>query len=230
MLHIYEQGGISLEQLLLLIEILIINLVLSGDNALVIAMASKDLPPRQRRRAVWWGALGAIVLRCALTWAALILLKIPFIQAAGGLMLAGIAFKLLMPHAEASNAREAATLWKAVQVILVADFVMSLDNVLAIAALAKGDVAVLVIGISLSIPIVIWGSNLISALLRKLPLLIYAGAGILAYTAGEMLMHDPKMGGLVASLLPSLAKIVPLILAVLVMMFGWIKKYNIGRR
>lgn len=219
-----------MEQFLLLIEILIINLVLSGDNALVIAMASKDLPEKQRKRAVWWGAMGAILLRCILTWIALVLLKIPFIQAAGGLMLAGIAFKLLMPHDEVSDAREAGTLWKAIQVILVADFVMSLDNVLAIAALAKGDVAILVIGIALSIPIVIWGSNLIAGLLHKLPLLNYAGAGILAYTAGEMLMNDPKMGRLLASLLPSLAQLLPFILAVLVIMFGWIRKYNIGRR
>lgn len=219
-----------MEQLLLLVEILIINLVLSGDNALVIAMASKNLPVKQRKRAIWWGALGAIMLRCVLTWIALVLLKIPFIQAAGGLMLAGIAFKLLMPDAEDSNAREAGTLWKAIQVILLADFVMSLDNVLAIAALAKGDVAILVIGIALSIPIVIWGSNLIAGLLHKLPLLTYAGAGILAYTAGEMLMNDPKLGGLLASLLPSFAQLLPFILAVLVIMFGWLRKYNIGRR
>lgn len=219
-----------MEQLLLLLEILIINLVLSGDNALVIAMASKDLPAKQRKRAVWWGALGAIILRCALTWAAAILLQIPFVQAAGGLMLAGIAFKLLVPHEEVTNQRDAATLWKAIQVILLADFVMSLDNVLAIAALANGDVAILVIGIAISIPIVVWGSNLIAGLLHKLPILTYAGAGILAYTAGEMLMHDPKLGGLLAAILPSVAGLLPYLLAVFVIMFGWLRKYNAERR
>lgn len=219
-----------MEQLLLLLEILIINLVLSGDNALVIAMASKDLPAKQRKRAVWWGSLGAIMLRCALTWAAVVLLQIPFIQAAGGLMLAGIAFKLLVPQEEVNNQREAATLWKAIQVILLADFVMSLDNVLAIAALANGDVAILVIGIAISIPIVVWGSNLIAGLLHKLPILTYAGAGILAFTAGEMLMHDPKLGGLLAAILPSLAGLLPYLLAVFVIMFGWLRKYNAERR
>ncbi|MEF2964700.1 TerC family protein [Paenibacillus sp. M1] len=218
-----------MDQLLLLSEILIINLVLSGDNALVIAMASKDLPLKHRKQAVWWGALGAVLLRCVLTWIAVILLKIPFIQAAGGLLLAAIAFKLLMPHEESSRVEEAGTVWRAVQTILAADFIMSLDNVLAIAALAKGDLAILVIGIAISIPIVIWGSNLIADLLRRLPVLTYVGAGILGYTAGDMLLHDPKLGGMLQATLPSLAGILPAALAALVIMFGWIKKYNAGR-
>jgi len=217
------------EQLLLLSEILIINLVLSGDNALVIAMASKDLPPAQRKQAVWWGALGAVLLRCLLTWIAVIILRIPFIQAAGGLMLAGIAFKLLMPHAEDTRVKEARTLWRAIQTILAADFIMSLDNVLAIAALAEGDLAILVIGIGISIPIVVWGSNLIAEWLQRLPILTYAGAGILGYTAGEMLLNDPKLGALLEAIMPSLAHLLPFVLAALVIMFGWAHKYNANR-
>lgn len=220
----------SVEQLILLSEILIINLVLSGDNAVVIAMASKSLPLQQRKQAVWWGALGAVLLRCALTWIAVILLKIPFIHAAGGLLLAGIAFKLLLPaHEDDTRVSGAASMWKAVQTILAADFVMSLDNVLAIAALAKGDLSILVIGIAISIPIVVWGSNLIADWLQRLPILTYAGAGILGYTAGDMFLQDPQLGPALAAAMPNVAQIVPAAVAVLVIMFGWMKKYKAGR-
>ena len=147
-----------MDTLWLLTEILMINLVLSGDNAVVIALASKDLPEKQRKQAVWWGALGAVVLRCVLTFAAVLMLGIPFIQAAGGILLFWIAVKLLLQNEDEVHIREASTTWKAVQTILIADFVMSLDNVLAIAALADGDLALIVIGIAISIPIVVWGA------------------------------------------------------------------------
>jgi len=218
-----------LEHLLLLSEILIINLVLSGDNAVVIAMASKNLPLKQRKRAVWWGALGAVLLRCVLTWVAVLLLKIPFIHAAGGVLLAAIAVKLLLPQEEHSRVAGASSLWKAVQTILAADFIMSLDNVLAIAALAEGDVSILVIGIAISIPIVVWGSNLIADWLQRLPLLVYAGAGILGYTAGDMLLQDPQLGPALAAAAPALARAVPAGTAAVVIMFGWLRKYNAGR-
>ncbi|GGH26535.1 TerC family protein [Paenibacillus segetis] len=218
-----------MEHLLLLSEILIINLVLSGDNAVVIALASNNLPIKQRKQAVWWGALGAVLLRCLLTWAAVVLLKIPFIQAAGGILLAGIAFKLLLPHEEDTRTEGASTMWRAVQTILVADIIMSLDNVLAIAALANGDLAVLVIGIAISIPIVVWGSNLIADWLDRLPLLKYVGAGILGYTAGKMLLHDPKLGSLITKVIPMISSIVPLLLAAVVIIFGWYKNYNVKR-
>ncbi|MNM82835.1 Integral membrane protein TerC family protein [compost metagenome] len=219
----------SLEQLLLLSEILIINLVLSGDNAVVIAMASKNLPLKQRKRAVWWGALGAVLLRCILTWVAVLLLKIPFIHAAGGVLLAAIAFKLLLPQEEHSRVSGAGSLWKAVQTILAADFIMSLDNVLAIAALAEGDVSILVIGIAISIPIVVWGSNLIADWLQRMPILTYAGAGILGYTAGDMLLQDPQLGPVLEAAIPALAHAVPAVTAAVVIMFGWLRKYNAGR-
>ncbi|AWB45387.1 hypothetical protein DCC85_14935 [Paenibacillus sp. CAA11] len=219
-----------MEWIMLLIEILMINLVLSGDNAVVIAMASKNLPPAQRRKAVWWGAVGAVLLRCLLTWIAVILLRVPFIQACGGILLAGIAFKLMLQKEEDSRVHSAATVWKAVQTILAADFIMSLDNVLAIAALANGDVAILVIGIAISIPIVIWGSNLIADWLHRYPALIYAGAGILAFTAGKMLLHDPKLGQLLHSIAPGLAAGIPAVFAVGAVLIGFIHGYLWNRR
>lgn len=218
-----------MEPLVLMLQILIINLVLSGDNAVVIAMASKDLPPNQRKQAVWWGVIGAVGLRLILTWIAVILLQIPYIQAAGGLMLAYISFKLLSPTEELEVTRDVTTLFKAIQTILAADFIMSLDNVLAIAALADGDVAILVIGIIVSIPIVVWGSNIIALWLQKLPVLIYAGAGILGYTAGKMLLHDPKLGQWLETALPTVTQMIPYLLAAIVIMVGWIKKSGVKK-
>lgn len=182
-----------LEWLLLFSQILIINVVLSGDNAVVIAMASRRLPDHQRKKAVWWGAFGAIALRVALTAVAVALLHLPYIQAAGSLLLLYIAIKLLIDDEGERNVKQASTLGKAIWTIILADFVMSLDNVLAIAAKAQNDFSVIILGIGLSVPIIIWGSNLVVKLLHRYPVLVYLGAGILGYTAGEMMVKDPKM-------------------------------------
>ncbi|BFH67725.1 MAG: TerC family protein [Paenibacillus dendritiformis] len=175
-------------------EILLINMVLSGDNAVIIAMASRHLPVHYRRQAVWWGVGGAVLMRCALTVAAVTLLRIPLLQAAGGAMLFALAVQLTaQPRQEPDAVREAGSLWTAIRTILIADFVMSLDNVLAIAAIAKGRMEFVILGIALSIPLIVWGSSIISRWLERLPLLLYAGAGILAYTAGEMIASDAKI-------------------------------------
>lgn len=213
-----------MEMIWLLGQILIINLVLSGDNALVIAMASKDLPEKQKKRAIWIGTFGAVVLRCVLTFAALLLLKIPYLQAGGALLLLWISFKLLADQQENGiHVSESPSMWKAINTILIADFVMSLDNVLAIAGLANGDLALIMIGILLSIPIVVWGSGIISKLLQKFPVLLYIGAGILAYTAGEMLLQDSKTGLLIAYWAPQSYTILPAILALLVIGLSGLK-------
>ncbi len=218
-----------MESIWLLVQILMINLVLSGDNAVVIALASKDLPPKQRQQAVWWGALGAVVLRCILTFAAVLLLKIPFVQAAGGLLLFWIAFKLLADDKDDVRMGESASIWKAVRSILAADFIMSLDNVLALAGIANGDLALIVIGIAISIPIVVFGSNLIVGLLHRYPVLVYIGAGILGYTAGEMLLQDSRTGVMVSSVLPGMHGLVPALLTVLVMVAGGARKLSLRR-
>lgn len=210
-----------MENLVLLFEILIINMVLSGDNAVVIAMASKNLPISQRKKAVWWGAFGAVILRCVLTVAAMFLLKIPLIQAFGSILLLYIAVKLIIDEEDYTRIKTPSSLWKAVQTILVADFVMSLDNVLAIAAVAKGDFALIVIGIALSIPIIVWGSTIIMNLLHRYPILIYLGAGILGFTAGQMLMDDVKLKSLLfLNWPPILHTIIPIIAAILVIVIG----------
>lgn len=213
-----------MESLLLLGKILMINLVLSGDNAMVIAMASKNLPEKHRKTAVWWGAAGAVALRCILTFAAVLLLKIPYIEAGGGILLLWIAFKLLLEEEEEVRVEEGSTVWKSVRTILLADFVMSLDNVLAIAGLAKGDLALIVIGIALSIPIVVWGSGIIVGLLHRFPILVFIGSYILAYTAGEMLLQDAKFGAVISFMLPSLHAMLPLLLGLLVVLSGVVKR------
>lgn len=214
-----------MDSIWLLGEILMVNLVLSGDNAMVIAMASKNLPDHHRRQAVWWGAAGAVALRCILTLAAVLLLKIPYIQAGGGLLLLWIAFKLLLEEEDEVRVSEGSTLWKAIRTILTADFIMSLDNVLAIAGLAKGDLALIVIGIALSIPVVVWGSGIIVGWLHRFPVLIYIGAFILAHTAGDMLIQDAKMGAILSVLLPSLHHVLPVALGIAVVAAGGIKRH-----
>ncbi|WP_379138250.1 TerC family protein [Paenibacillus sp. sgz500958] len=213
-----------MDSMMLLAEILMVNLVLSGDNAMVIALASKNLPEKHRKTAVWWGAAGAVILRCLLTFAAVLLLQIPYIQAAGGLLLLWISFKLLLEEEEEMRVSEGGTVWKAIRTILVADFIMSLDNVLAIAGLAKGDLALIVIGIALSIPIVVWGSSLIVSWLHRFPLLVFIGAYILAFTAGDMLLQDAKLGAALSILFPTLHSILPIVLGVTVVITGGIKQ------
>jgi YjbE family integral membrane protein len=177
----------------LFLQIMLINIVLSGDNAVVIALASKNLPLHQRKQAIWWGAFGAIALRLVLTLVAVSILGIPYIQAAGSVLLLWIAIKLLTDEEGHANVKEASTLGKAIWTIIVADFVMSLDNVLAIAAKGNGNETIIILGIGLSIPIIIWGSTLVMNLLTKYPIFVYLGAAILGYTAGEMFVKDEKM-------------------------------------
>ncbi|WP_219836327.1 TerC family protein [Paenibacillus sp. R14(2021)] len=184
-----------MDSLIVFIQIMFINVLLSGDNAVVIALASQQLPPSQRRKAMLWGAVAAVGLRCLLTLAAITLLQIPFLQAAGSVLLFVIAVKLIIDasdHAQAFHEmRKVSSLAGAVRTIIIADFVMSLDNVLAVAAVAKGEPVLIILGIVLSIPMIIWGSHLLSTLLRKFPSLVYFGGGLLGYASGEMLVHDP---------------------------------------
>lgn len=217
-----------MDSLLLLGEILMINLVLSGDNAMVIAMASKNLPEKHRKTAVWWGAAGAVVLRCVLTFAAVLLLKIPYIEAGGGILLLWIAFKLLLEEEEELRVEEGSTVWRSVRTILIADFIMSLDNVLAIAGLAKGDLSLIVIGIAISIPIVVWGSGIIVGWLHRFPVLIYIGAYILAHTAGGMLLQDAKFGAVISFLLPTYHTLVPVVLGSIVVVSGLLKRRSVS--
>lgn len=202
------------------IKILIINIILSGDNAIIIAMASKNLPEHQRKLAIFWGAFGAILLRILLTLVAIYLLKIPFLMTVGAILLLWIAVKLMIEKEDHSSIEAHHHLGNAVMTIIIADFVMSLDNVIAITAVAKGDFFLISIGLLLSIPLIIWGSTLILKMINKFPSLIYIGAAILGFTAGEMLLHDPKLSTIL-SILNNAIHYLPYIAALFVVAIGW---------
>ncbi|MEK0313045.1 TerC family protein [Cohnella sp. 56] len=217
-------------QFVIFVQIVLINLLLSGDNAVVIAMAGRRLPPAQRRRAVWWGAAAAVLLRCGLTVLAALLLDIPYLQTIGAVLLLAIAYKLLGDQKEeTSDHAGSATLAGAVWTIVAADFVMSLDNVLAVAAVAGEDTGLLLIGIAMSIPIIIWGSSFIIHLLDRYPLLVYAGGALLGYAAIEMALGDRGLAPLLAGFSESALKALPYAaVAVLLLASLWRRRRSAG--
>lgn len=192
-----------MEFLLALASIMMVNIVLSGDNAVVIAMASRCLPPKQQKMAVLWGSAGAIGLRVILTLVAVVLLQIPYVQFIGGVLLIWIAAKLLLEDKCEENVEAGGSFIAAIKTIIVADLVMSLDNTLAIAAVAKGDFILLGLGLALSIPLIIFGSQLIIKIMDKYPLVVYAGAALIAWTAGEMMISDHQIGPVIHGVLPA---------------------------
>ncbi len=214
-----------MELLAALGSIMLINLILSGDNAVVIALASRNLPHEQRKKAVFWGSMGAVVLRIVLTLAAAYLLQIPYLQFAGGLALLWIAVKLIADDKGDVKCHEAACLSEAIKVILFADVIMSLDNVLAIAGVANGNWMLLGIGLAMSIPLVVFGSQLILNLMDRFPIIIYAGAAILGWTAAKMVIADAAIG----SMLTAYALPIEVALTVGVVALGYWLKMR-GRR
>ncbi len=183
-----------------LLTIIWVNVILSGDNAVVIALAARSLPKRQQGKAVFWGAGAAVVLRIVLTIGAVELLKLPFLKIIGGLLLLWIAVKLLLPEEDDADIESSTNLLQAVKTILIADLVMSLDNVLAVAAVAKGSILLLVLGLGLSIPLVIFGATLLMKLTVRYPIIITVGAALLGWVAGEMLVTDPIVAPWLAEL------------------------------
>lgn len=172
-------------------QIMLVNIILSGDNAVVIALAARSLPPEERNRAIVIGSIAAILMRVSLTFVALQMLRLPFLKLFGSILLIWIAIKLLVPQEGNTGVKTQNSLFAAVRTILIADLVMSLDNVLAVAAAAAGDQGLLITGLAISIPIVIFGSTLILRLMERHPFIISFGAGMLGYVAGEMLVTEP---------------------------------------
>jgi len=174
-----------------LLAIVLLDLVLAGDNAIVIALAARRLPRQIQKKAVLWGTVGAIAVRLLLTGIVVYLLKLPGLMLVGGLLLLPIAWKLLKPDDHAGHDINAAgSFWAAMRTIIVADALMGMDNVLAIAGAAKGHMALVIIGLAISVPLVVWGSSLILRLIERFPVIIYVGAGAIAWTAARMIAHD----------------------------------------
>ena len=175
-------------------SIVLANIVLSGDNAVVIAMAARTLKPEQRGKAIFWGSAAAIVMRIALTIMAIQLLSLPYLKIIGAVLLVYIGVDLLKGEGEGDGeSKEVNGMMAAIRTILIADLVMSLDNVLAVAAAAKGDLPLLVLGLLISIPLIVFGATLLTKVMERFPIIITVGAALLGFLAGEMLVTDPAV-------------------------------------
>jgi YjbE family integral membrane protein len=185
----------SPEFLSALMAIVVIDLVLAGDNAIVIALAARNVPKELQTRAILWGTVGAIVVRSSLTMVVVWLLKVPGLMLVGGAMLIWIAYRLLVPSGDGGEHKisPASSFWGAMKTIIVADALMGLDNVLAVAGAAHGSFLLVVLGLLISIPIVIWGSTLILKWVERYPSIIYLGAGVLAWTSAKMMLGEPLL-------------------------------------
>jgi len=192
---------LSMQFLSALAAIVVIDLMLAGDNAIVIALAARSLPRHLQKRAILWGTVGAIVVRTTLTLVVVALLKIPGLLFAGGLLLVWIAYKLLIPEeggAGHDDAGAATSFWGALRTVVVADTVMGLDNVLAVAGAAHGNFLLVAIGLLVSIPIVVWGSTLLLRFVERYPAFVYVGAGVLAWTSVKMMTSEPFVADVIA--------------------------------
>lgn len=177
-------------------SIILTNIVLSGDNAVVIALASRNLPPAQQKKAIFWGSAAAIIMRVVLTVAAVKLLSLPYLKIVGAVLLVYIGVQLLTGDDDEEGHDGKDNIWAAIRTILIADLVMSLDNVVAVAAAAQkgpegSQLMLLIIGLGLSIPLIVFGSTLLLKVMERFPVIIVLGAALLGYLAGEMLVSDP---------------------------------------
>jgi YjbE family integral membrane protein len=204
-------------------SIIWVNIILSGDNAVVIALAARSLPPRQQKQAVFWGSAAAIVMRVVLTIIAVEMLKWPYLKIIGAALLIYIGVTLMLDDEDGDGdiGKDGGGMLAAIRTILVADLVMSLDNVLAVAAAAKGDVALLTIGLALSIPLIIFGSTLLLKVMERFPVIITAGAALLGFLAGEMFLTDPAFVQRIGELPHWQINAGGVIGAVLVVSIGW---------
>ena len=208
-------------------QIILIDILLGGDNAVVIALACRNLPPKRRMQGILWGTAGAIILRVILIFFAVALLKIPFVKIVGAILLLWIGVKLLLPEDEGHDGIEGGTtLVSAIKTIIIADFVMSLDNVIAIAGAAQGadeahQMGLVVFGLLVSVPIIIWGSTLVLKLIDRFPVVVTFGAALLGWIAGGMLVTDVFVSNQLGGEISSTAKIVAeVVCAVLVVALG----------
>ena len=176
-----------------LLKIIWINIVLSGDNAVVIALAARSLPPRQQMMAVAWGSGAAVAMRIVLTLFAVALLQLPYLKLIGAVLLLWIGVQLLLPEEGEANIDGHENMLAAIKTILVADLVMSVDNVIAVAAAAGDSVTLLILGLAISIPLVIFGSTLLIKVMERFPVVITVGAALIGFVAGEMVVTDPAL-------------------------------------
>lgn len=220
---------LSMQFFMALGSIILLDILLGGDNAVVIAMAANKLPANLRRKAILIGTGGAVVIRLVMTLIAVWLLTIPFLQALGGLILLPIAVKLLVPAEQAENVTASDSLMGAIKTIIIADAAMGVDNVLAIAGASHGSFLLVACGFLISIPIIVGGSTVIGKLMDRFPVILYAGAGLLGWTAGSMIGHDKILGTLLQQMAGSWAPIsLQILLAAAVIAIGlWMSRKRV---
>ncbi len=214
------------------LQIIMIDIVLSGDNAVVIALACRNLPAEQRRKGILWGVAGAIGLRVVLTMLAALVLNLPWLKLVGGVLLLWIGVKLLVPDdGEGHDISPSGHLWGAVRTIIVADFVMSLDNVIAVAGASHGNLFLLLFGLLVSIPLIIWSSQIILHLMERWPVVVVIGAGLLGWVAGAMVWSDPGIASWISHLPAWVGTAVAAASAVLVVVAGkWLERRSLRQR
>lgn len=203
-----------------LLKLILINVVLSCDNALLIALVCRNLPPQVQKKAYWWGSIGTVVLKVGLTFVAAKLLLIPYLQAAGGLMLGYIAVGLLRQGEDRPVMHQQSHLWKAVQTIMIADLVMSIDNTVAVAAIAGGDLLLISIGFVISVPLILFGADVVTKLMERIPSLISLSAAFLGYAAWEMVRKDRAVGPMLTEHLATLEALIPWLIVASLLLYG----------
>jgi len=218
----FEMSGMS-QAVIALAQIMLINVVLSGDNAVVIALACRRLSPAHQKLAFIWGSVGVVVLMVGLTACVVFLLSLPYLEIVGSLMLLWIGIKLLVAEdagGEDGQVEQKATLMAAIRTIIIADMIMSLDNVLAMAAAAKGHLWMLIVGLVVTVPIILFGSALLMKLMDRFPIFIMIGAALIGWVAGEMIISDPAIKDWIDANMSILHWIAPISGAVLVIGVG----------
>ncbi|MGD9678205.1 MAG: TerC family protein [Vulcanibacillus sp.] len=207
-----------------LLSIVLIDLVLGGDNAILIALATRKLPQEHRKKAIFWGVVGAIIVRAGMTVIAIYILKIPLIKFVGGVLLIWIAYKLLIDNSKHEEVNSGKNVSEAIKTIIFADLLMGIDNILAIAGAARGDILLVILGLLISIPIIVWGSSIILRFIDRFPIIIYIGSGVIAYTAGKMIVEDIWMHDKVFSQFSGSELAIPIAIVVIVLLLGYFKR------
>jgi YjbE family integral membrane protein len=221
------------EALVALMQIALINVILSGDNAVVIALACRKLSPAHQKQAFLWGSLGVVVLMVALTAIVVFLLSLPYLEVVGSILLLWIGIKLLIAEdgeGEGDDVEQKSTLGAAIRTIIVADIIMSLDNVLAMAGAAKGHLWMLIVGLVITVPVVLFGSALLMKLMSRFPFFVILGAALIGWVAGEMVISDPAIKDWVDVNAPVLHWASPIACAAIVIASGKVKEHFTARK
>lgn len=215
--------AISSVALAALLKIILIDIILSGDNAVVIAMATRNLPKELQNKAIFWGTAGAVILRIAFAAIIVYLLQIPYVNLIGGALLLWIAYKVLVEEEADADIKAHNSLFHAIRTIIIADAVMSLDNVVAVAGAAHGHIGMIALGVLISIPIMIFGSKIIVKAMEKFPWIAYVGAGILSWTAAEMILKDKSLNNLIDLPHGAISYVIIAIVTVIILAAGYFK-------